>query len=54
VKNREFVTILDVLDNALGELSANRVAALGTAELADLADAVNRRFTKRLELGSLL
>jgi len=41
VKNREFVTILDVLDNALGELSANRVAALGTAELADLADAVD-------------
>jgi len=34
-------TVIDVLENALGDLSDKRVAALGTAELDDLADAVN-------------
>lgn len=38
---KELVSVIDVLENALGDLSADRVTALGTSQLDELADAVN-------------
>jgi hypothetical protein len=50
-------TVIDVLENALGELSADRIALIGTAELDDLADGVNAFYdawrTPELEEGDL-